>query len=176
MSRRRRLTGRKSEDRGIAVKAFGQSARSRWKAILLMTVLFFVGVSVGSSGSEPAEATAVETPKAKTVTVDGEPVTVTQTETVKKRVVKWKTKRVVRTVTETVAAPAPPPPPPPSSARNSGGGNCHESYSGCLDANASDYDCAGGSGDGPKYTGPVEVYGYDEYDLDRDGDGVGCDS
>jgi hypothetical protein len=54
--------------------------------------------------------------------------------------------------------------------------DCNENYSGCLKANASDYDCEGGSGDGPYYTGPVQVTGYDEYDLDRDGDGVGCDS
>jgi hypothetical protein len=56
-----------------------------------------------------------------------------------------------------------------------GGGACNPNYSGCLKANASDYDCVGGSGDGPYYTGTVEVIGYDEYDLDRDGDGIGCD-
>jgi endonuclease YncB( thermonuclease family) len=55
--------------------------------------------------------------------------------------------------------------------------NCHPSYKGaCLDPNASDYDCAGGSGNGPKYTGPVTVVGYDEYGLDADGDGVGCET
>jgi len=52
---------------------------------------------------------------------------------------------------------------------------CHPSYSGCLKPNASDYDCAGGSGNGPYYTGLVQVYGYDEYDLDRDNDGWGCE-
>jgi hypothetical protein len=41
---------------------------------------------------------------------------------------------------------------------------------------ASDVDCSGGSGDGPAYTGPVSVHGPDEYDLDRDGDGAGCES
>ena len=40
---------------------------------------------------------------------------------------------------------------------------------------ASDVDCRGGSGDGPEYTGPVQVIGSDVYDLDRDGDGVACD-
>lgn len=54
--------------------------------------------------------------------------------------------------------------------------NCHPSYTGaCLDPNASDYDCAGGSGDGPKYTGTVAVVGPDEYGLDGDGDGIGCE-
>ena len=49
-------------------------------------------------------------------------------------------------------------------------------YSPCLPP-ASDYDCAGGTGNGPEYVGgPVRVTGADPYDLDRDGDGVGCQS
>jgi beta-lactam-binding protein with PASTA domain len=52
--------------------------------------------------------------------------------------------------------------------------NCTPGYSPCLPP-ASDYDCAGGSGDGPKYTGRVRVTGPDPYGLDDDGDGVGCD-
>jgi hypothetical protein len=46
----------------------------------------------------------------------------------------------------------------------------------CLRPDVSDYDCAGGSGDGPYYTGRVNVVGVDHYDLDRDGDGVACES
>ena len=54
---------------------------------------------------------------------------------------------------------------------------CHPSYAGaCLDPAASDYDCAGGSGNGPKYTGPVRVVGPDVFRLDADGDGYGCES
>lgn len=53
--------------------------------------------------------------------------------------------------------------------------NCHPSYSGCLDPNASDYDCAGGRGNGPKYTGRVRVLGPDVFRLDRDKDGIGCE-
>jgi hypothetical protein len=55
--------------------------------------------------------------------------------------------------------------------------NCDPSYEGaCLDPNASDYDCAGGSGNGPKYvSGPIRVVGSDHFDLDRDGDGVACE-
>jgi len=54
--------------------------------------------------------------------------------------------------------------------------DCDASYTGaCLDSNAGDYDCEGGSGDGPEYTGTVNVVGDDHFDLDRDGDGVGCD-
>lgn len=52
---------------------------------------------------------------------------------------------------------------------------CNSNYSGCVPI-ASDVDCAGGSGDGPKYVrGPVRVIGYDVYGLDRDGDGIGCE-
>ncbi len=54
--------------------------------------------------------------------------------------------------------------------------SCHPSYSGCLKMNAGDYDCAGGTGNGPNYTGPVQVYGSDPFDLDRDSDGMGCES
>jgi hypothetical protein len=54
---------------------------------------------------------------------------------------------------------------------------CDPNYAGaCLDPNAYDYDCAGGSGDGPDYTGTVTVVGEDHYGLDADGDGVGCES
>jgi hypothetical protein len=53
---------------------------------------------------------------------------------------------------------------------------CDPNYSGaCLDPNAYDYDCTGGSGDGPDYTGPVQVVGDDHYGLDRDGDGYACE-
>ena len=53
--------------------------------------------------------------------------------------------------------------------------NCHPSYSGCLKMNAGDYDCSSGSGNAPNYTGAVEVYGSDPFDLDRDNDGWGCE-
>ena len=40
----------------------------------------------------------------------------------------------------------------------------------------SDYDCAGGTGDGPGYVyGSVRIVGADQYDLDADNDGVGCE-
>jgi resuscitation-promoting factor RpfB len=54
---------------------------------------------------------------------------------------------------------------------------CDPNYSGACVPIASDVDCAGGSGNGPAYVdGPVRVTGRDIYDLDRDGDGVGCDT
>ncbi len=78
--------------------------------------------------------------------------------------------------------PPPPAPLPIAGGGGSGGGggnssNCHPSYKGaCLKRGAGDYDCAGGSGNGPNYvSGPVSVVGNDEFDLDRDNDGVGCE-
>lgn len=62
-----------------------------------------------------------------------------------------------------------------SSSTDSNSKNCHPNYSGCLKADASDYDCDGGSGNGPYYTGRVQVIGPDVFDLDRDGDGIGCE-
>ncbi len=52
--------------------------------------------------------------------------------------------------------------------------NCDPNYSGCVPI-ASDVDCIGGSGNGPAYTGAVQVIGSDIYGLDRDGDGWGCE-
>lgn len=64
---------------------------------------------------------------------------------------------------------------PVNTASNQESSSCHPSYSGCLKADASDYDCAGGSGNGPYYTGRVSVIGPDVFDLDRDNDGIGCE-
>jgi resuscitation-promoting factor RpfB len=68
-----------------------------------------------------------------------------------------------RAVTLVTAKPAPQP-----------SNNCTPGYSPCLPP-APDYDCAGGTGDGPAYTGFVRVTGSDPYGLDADGDGVGCE-
>jgi hypothetical protein len=54
---------------------------------------------------------------------------------------------------------------------------CDPNYSGACVPIASDVDCAGGSGNGPAYVqGPVRVVGTDIYKLDRDGDGIACDT
>jgi hypothetical protein len=53
---------------------------------------------------------------------------------------------------------------------------CHPSYKlKCLKPNAYDYDCIGGSGNGPLYTGLVKVVGPDVFRLDADHDGWGCE-
>jgi len=57
--------------------------------------------------------------------------------------------------------------------------NCTSGYSPCLVYHGgADYDCYGGSGDGPYYTEPGIVYtvsGSDPYGLDADNDGSGCE-
>jgi beta-lactamase superfamily II metal-dependent hydrolase len=68
------------------------------------------------------------------------------------------------------APPPPPPPPPPTS-------NCEPCYpDGCIPIGAADYDCGGGSGNGPNYIqGPVRVVRHpDPHGLDANGDGWGC--
>ena len=76
------------------------------------------------------------------------------------------------------STPAPTAPTPTSPTPSQTSPTCDPSYSGkCLKPNVSDYDCAGGSGDGPYYVqGPVTVVGDDHYGLDRDGDGIACES
>jgi hypothetical protein len=44
------------------------------------------------------------------------------------------------------------------------------------DSPGQDVDCWGGAGNGPRYVdGLVRVTGSDPYDLDSDGDGIGCE-
>lgn len=66
------------------------------------------------------------------------------------------------------------PEPPPSPEPRNAGPDCTPGYDPCLPL-AFDYDCFGGSGNGPMYTGRVLVTGPDPYDLDRDGNGIGCE-
>jgi hypothetical protein len=52
---------------------------------------------------------------------------------------------------------------------------CDPNYDPCVPV-ASDVDCASGNGNGPAYVeGPVTVIGEDIYELDRDGNGIGCE-
>jgi hypothetical protein len=83
------------------------------------------------------------------------------------------TQQPVAEVTAVGTKTTPPAPAPaPSQSANS---NCNPNYSGCV-PNASDVDCAGGSGNGPAYvSGPVQVIGVDVYRLDGNNNGIGCE-
>ena len=63
-----------------------------------------------------------------------------------------------------------------SAARADAPRSCVPGYSVCLNPKVSDYDCAGGFGDGPRYVdGPIRVTGSDPFFLDFDGNGIGCE-
>jgi len=118
------------------------------------------------------------TTRLKTVGVPGEKTvtfTVTYTdgvETSRQEISSTVTRQPVNQVTAIgtkVSAPKPPAPPAPPAS------DCNPNYSPCV-PNASDVDCAGGSGDGPVYvTGPIRVIGTDVYRLDSDHDGIACE-
>jgi hypothetical protein len=77
------------------------------------------------------------------------------------------------------AAPAPKPPAPrPTTPAAKPPPACNPAYPDvCLKDGIGDYDCAGGTGDGPNYvTGPLKVRAPDPFDLDRNGDGIGCEN
>ena len=53
--------------------------------------------------------------------------------------------------------------------------SCTPGYDPCIPPGP-DVDCAGGSGDGPRYVeGPIRVTGSDPYRLDSDRNGIGCE-
>jgi hypothetical protein len=53
--------------------------------------------------------------------------------------------------------------------------DCTPGYDPCIPP-GSDVDCAGGTGNGPRYiSGPLTVTGSDPYGLDTDHDGIGCE-
>ncbi|MEA2677316.1 MAG: hypothetical protein QOJ81_1457 [Chloroflexota bacterium] len=56
--------------------------------------------------------------------------------------------------------------------------SCTPGYSPCIPNKASDVDCWGGSGNGPRYTAANVTYrvtGSDPYRLDADHDHLGCE-
>ena len=73
-------------------------------------------------------------------------------------------------------ADSPPPPTQPPTTAPPPTQDCTPGYSPCIPP-GDDVDCAGGSGNGPRYVqGPITVTGPDIYGLDADHDGIGCES
>ena len=150
-------------------------ARRHWKWLAGgIAALVIVGVVNAQNAPEPTatappSAAATEQPTA-TPTDDPTP---SPTPTASPSPSPSPSPTPVPTVAPTpVPTPAPTAEPTPVPAPN-----CHSSYQGaCLTPGIGDYDCAGGSGNGPNYvSGPISFVGPDEFDLDGDGDGVGCE-
>src|SRR6266498_5045743 len=77
----------------------------------------------------------------------------------------------------TTAAPATHPPATKPTTTKPPARNCDPAYpDACLHDGIGDYDCAGGSGNGPNYVeGPIRVLPPDPFGLDSDHDGIGCE-
>ena len=128
----------------------------------VLALPFLLVVGLKACGSSPqTTSTAAVAPEVTTTSTTGTTPAPTTTSTAPPTTVRPTTTTVRVTTT---AAPT---------ARS----GCHSSYSGCVPV-ASDVDCAGGSGNGPAYTSAknIRVTGPDEYGLDSDGDGLGCES
>jgi hypothetical protein len=144
------------------------------RRLLLPTGLLVFVLVVGACGEAPG------TSQQAASTASTAPVTTTEptTTTVAPTTTKAPATTRAPTTTRRVIAAAPPTTRrrPPATTRSQR--NCDPSYPGvCLRVGIGDYDCAGGSGNGPNYVdGPIKVTGPDSFDLDRDGDGVGCES
>lgn len=135
------------------------------RAVAFVVMLFCAGLAVACNADtkEPASATTANT--------HAEPTTTALPAT--------------STSSPPTATPEPPTPAPilptptlepPSPTPASSAASCNPNYSGACLNKPGDYDCAGGSGNGPNYIrGPIRVVGEDVYGLDRDGDGIACE-
>lgn len=132
----------------------------------LLLLLALAGVTMGQEGCESDPTTT------------DEPTTEEQQRQERKREKRAERKREKRREEKRREREQGQTPPAPTTTEEAPTDACHPSYVGaCLDPSASDYDCEGGSGDGPKYvSGPIRVVGDDPFDLDRDGDGTACDT
>ena len=120
------------------------------------------------SGQTKISVTGINGEKIITYTVTYEDGVESMRELTGERISKQPVNEVKKIGTKVAVAPAPPAPAPSS--------NCDPNYSGACVPIAYDVDCAGGSGNGPAYVvGPVYVIGNDIYELDRDGNGTGCE-
>jgi hypothetical protein len=134
--------------------------REHWRGPVIAIVALLVGAAIGMAGGNSGTTKTVG--RTTTATIGGPVTTQTTTQTQ----VSTETRTVKPPSTSSTSAA-----PPPASTSN-----CDPSYTGgCLNPNSPDYDCAGGTGDGPDYVqGPIQVVGDDHYGLDSNGDGVAC--
>lgn len=127
-----------------------------------------IALLAGCAADGEVATDAPEPSSTTTSTTEAPPTTERETTTTTSTSTTTTTTAPPTTLPPTTTTTAPPPPPTPAPS------GCDPNYTGCVPI-ASDVDCAGGSGNGPAYTGYVQVIGSDIYDLDRDGDGEACE-
>lgn len=154
----------RSAPSGFAAKIRGLPL---WLKIALpVVIVLIVAAAIGSADNgddEPSVAANAGREQVTTTSITTTSTTSTTTTTT------TTTLPPTTTAPPTTAPPSPPVTEPPAPASD-----CNPNYDPCV-PNASDVDCAGGSGNGPAYTGPVRVIGTDVYDLDADNDGFACE-
>jgi hypothetical protein len=133
------------------------SRRRMWMGIAVLAVVLAAGFGGEQQVAQPITTTSASTVTASPSTTAAPTITRPRATTTTRRATP-----TTRKATPTTAAPA---------------RNCDPAYpDACLHDGTGDYDCAGGSGNGPNYvSGPIRVLPPDPFGLDRDGDGVGCE-
>ncbi|HEX7306247.1 hypothetical protein [Lentzea sp.] len=147
-------------------------------------VMAIVSAVVGNNAPEVDEAAALTSTAASTTTTTVEAPTSTTTSTLAPVPATTTAAKTTTVASPVVSKPQPDPQPQPQPSSSpqptpdpqlAQQPSCHASYSPCVPI-TSDVDCEGGTEDGPAYvTGPVRVLGPDVYELDDNGDGVGCE-
>lgn len=190
-----RFTGTPDETSGPP--NWWQRRSRRGKGSVLLGSALAALLVVGNMGGKPGgTGSGSESPSnqgsEQTAQAQGQPTpdpTTTPTPTAEPTVAQTPTPTPAPTATPTpkptpapTAKPTPAPTPKPTAKpkpkATAAPASCSTSYQGaCLKLGIGDYDCAGGSGNGPNYVkGPIYVVGDDIFDLDRDGDGIACEN
>jgi hypothetical protein len=170
-----------SEESGIWSRIW--STYGRWPTGARIGAPLVAGILVvGLVGSliEPRELETVERDEPVSTTVPRTTITTLATTTTSTTTTTVPPTTTTEPPPSTTAPPPPPttaPPPPPTTVpptTTAPAPRCHPSYRPCVPI-ASDVDCRG-FGDGPVFVdGPIEVIGPDEYNLDRNDNGIGCE-
>ena len=152
-----------------------------WIGIIVggLVLLFIVIGAIAGGNQTSTAARRTDLPAATTVTTSPPTIELATTTTEAPTTIAPTTRRATPTTrkpTPTTRRPATTQKPPQTTSAPAR--NCDPAYpDACLHDGIGDYDCAGGSGNGPNYVeGPITVRAPDPFGLDSDHDGVGCES
>jgi hypothetical protein len=151
--------------------------KQRWLIVVAALGGLFVFVGVVASLASPTTPKQTTPTTAAVVAAPTSEVTFPPTTTMPPTTVPRTTARPTTTHPPTTAAPATHPPATKPPTTKPPAKNCDPAYpDACLHDGIGDYDCAGGSGNGPNYVeGPIRVLPPDPFGLDSDHDGIGCE-